>query len=52
MPGKGAAEIKEMASILLSRNFDGYFALAEYTDSAETGCAAQLAYIKQVLKCM
>ena len=52
MPGKGAAEIKEMASILLSRNFDGYFALAEYTDSGESGCAAQLAYIKQVLKCM
>jgi len=53
-PGKGAAEIKEMASILLSRNFDGYFMIAEYADADRTeyGCAAQLDYMKQIFKRM
>ena len=30
LPGKGNAEIKELASILLSRSFDGYFSFADY----------------------
>jgi len=48
-PGKGSAEIKELASILLSRSFDGYFALREYGD---VGCDVQIGYIKKVLKNM
>jgi len=45
-PGIGSAEIKELVSILLSRSFDGYFALEE-ADAAEA-----LAYMKRILKRM
>ena len=30
LPGQGNAEIKELASILLSRSFDGYFSFTDY----------------------
>ncbi len=30
LPGRGNAEIKELASILLSRSFDGYFSFTDY----------------------
>ena len=30
LPGRGNAEIKELASILLSRSFDGFFSFADY----------------------
>ena len=30
LPGQGNAEVKELASILLSRSFDGYFSFTDY----------------------
>jgi len=53
-PGQGSAEIKELASILLSRSFDGYFMLSPNLSqsSTESELKEQLDYIKFVLKQM
>jgi len=36
LPGEGNAEIKELASILLSRSFNGYFSFTPYLESNDT----------------
>lgn len=53
LPGRGNGEIKELASILLSRSFDGYFSFTDYF--GEMTEAALLEYItvfKDLLKQM
>lgn len=44
LPGQGNAEIKELASILLSRSFDGYFSFTDYFGQMDL--EALLTYIK------
>ena len=44
LPGQGNAEIKELASILLSRSYEGYFSFADYF--GQMGEAELLKYIK------
>lgn len=53
LPGQGNAEIKELASILLARSFDGYFSFSDYYgDMSEEGLLAYIAEFKKLLKQM
>jgi len=53
LPGQGNAEIKELASILLSRSFDGYFSFTDYFGQMnEEELFAYIATFKSLLKQM
>ena len=53
LPGKGNAEIKELASILLSRSFDGFFSFADYFGQmSESALLEYIAAFKSLLKQM
>ena len=53
LPGRGNAEIKELASILLSRSFDGYFSFTDYFgEMTETALLEYIAVFKDLLKQM
>lgn len=53
LPGQGNAEIKELASILLSRSFDGYFSFTDYFgDMSLEGLLEYIAAFKTLLKQM
>ena len=53
LPGKGNAEIKELASILLSRSFDGYFSFTDYFGRmCEEDLLQYIAAFKTLLKQM
>ena len=53
LPGQGNAEIKELASILLSRSFDGYFSFTDYFGQLSLeGLLEYIAAFKTLLKQM
>lgn len=53
LPGQGNAEIKELASILLSRSFDGYFSFTDYFGNMDLDHLRQyIATFKSLLKQM
>lgn len=53
LPGRGNAEIKELASILLSRSFDGFFSFTDYFgDLSLEGLKEYIAAFKTLLKQM
>ena len=53
LPGRGNAEIKELASILLSRSFDGFFSFTDYFgDLSLEGLLESIAAFKTLLKQM
>ena len=53
LPGRGNAEIKELASILLSRSFDGYFSFTDYFGGmSQTTLLEYIAVFKTLLKQM
>lgn len=53
LPGKGNAEIKELASILLSRSFDGWFSFSDYFGGMrEDDLLRYIAAFKTLLKQM
>lgn len=53
LPGQGNAEIKELASILLSRSFDGYFSFTDYFgDMSMDDLLHYIAAFKTLLKQM
>lgn len=53
LPGRGNAEIKELASILLSRSFDGYFSFTDYFgDLSMEGLQEYITAFKTLLKQM
>jgi hypothetical protein len=41
LPGTGNAEVKEMASILLARSFDGWFSIGSYEEDIDAQAAFQ-----------
>ena len=53
LPGQGNAEIKELASILLSRSFDGYFSFTDYLGQGNREeLVSYIAAFKRLLKQM
>ncbi|HBN85291.1 MAG TPA: hypothetical protein DDZ89_15780, partial [Clostridiales bacterium] len=50
LPGKGNSEIKEMASILLARSFDGWFSIGSYGQGIDPEDV--LSHFKESLKHM
>ena len=53
LPGQGNAEIKELASILLARSFDGYFSFTDYFGGLdEEGLVEYINTFKTLLKQM
>lgn len=53
LPGQGNAEVKELASILLSRSFTGYFSFTDYFgDMSWDGLLEYIAAFKTLLKQM
>lgn len=53
LPGQGNAEIKELASILLSRSYDGYFSFTDYFgDMSLDALREYIAAFKTLLKQM
>lgn len=53
LPGQGNAEIKEMASILIARSFDGYFSFSDYFGQLNLdGLLEYIAAFKTLLKQM
>ena len=53
LPGQGNAEIKELASILLARSFDGYFSFSDYFGQLNLdGLLEYIAAFKTLLKQM
>jgi len=53
LPGQGNAEMKELASILLSRSFDGYFSFTDYFgDMSRDDLLHYIAVFKTLLKQM
>ena len=53
LPGQGNAEIKELASILLSRSFDGFFSFTDYFgEMTEEELLRYIAVFKTLLKQM
>lgn len=53
LPGQGNAEIKELASILLSRSFEGFFSFTDYFgDMSQEDLLAYIAAFKTLLKQM
>ena len=53
LPGRGNAEIKELASILLSRSFEGYFSFTDYFGQmSKEDLLAYIAAFKTLLKQM
>jgi len=53
LPGQGNAEIKELASILLSRSFEGFFSFNDYFGQmSENGLQEYIAAFKTLLKQM
>ena len=53
LPGQGNAEIKELASILLSRSFEGFFSFTDYFgDMSQENLLEYIAMFKTLLKQM
>jgi len=53
LPGQGNAEIKELASILLSRSFDGCFSFTDYFGGMDLEALREyIAAFKTLLKQM